>query len=98
MIASNIDPFPAADIETNRSGRLSDTQRTSLQGLAREGRKDEFIGAVFCIGIAVLLLAPVGSSPNPWVRPLARARADVCATYPSSLIASITRWRVSSRT
>ena len=79
MIASDIDPFPAADLETNRNGRLSETQRTRLQGLAREGRKDEFIGAVFCVGIAVLLLAPVGSSPNPWVRPLASAAFVVVA-------------------
>lgn len=79
MIASNIDPFPAADLETNRNGRLSDTQRTRLQGLAREGRKDEFIGAIFCVGIAVLLLAPVGSSPNPWLRPLASVAFVVVA-------------------
>jgi hypothetical protein len=71
MIASNVDPFPAADLETNRSGRLTDAQRQRFQGLAREGRKDEFIGAAFCAALAVLLLAPVGPAPNAWARPLA---------------------------
>jgi len=79
MIASNIDPFPAADLETNRGGPLTDAQRTWLQGLAREGRKDEFIGAVFCAGMGVLLLAPVGPSPNLWARPLAGAAFLVVA-------------------
>jgi hypothetical protein len=73
MIASNDDPFPAADLETNRSGRLTDAQRTKYRGLARAGRKDEFIGAVFCGAMAVLLVAPVGPSPNVWARPLAAA-------------------------
>jgi len=31
MIASNVDPFPAADLDTNRNGRLSDTQRKRLK-------------------------------------------------------------------
>jgi hypothetical protein len=73
MIASNVDPFPAADLETNRSGRLTDAQRQRFQGLARAGRKDEFTGAAFCVVFAVLLLAPAGPSPNFWVRPLAGA-------------------------
>lgn len=73
MIASNVDPFPAADLDTNRSGRLSDAQRIGFQGLARAGRKDEVIGAVFCGGFAVLLLAAGGPSPNAWVRPVAGA-------------------------
>ena len=73
MIASTGDPFPAADLETNRSGRLTDAQRTKYRGLARAGRKDEFIAAVFCGAMGVLLLAPVGPSPNIWARPLAGA-------------------------
>src|ERR1035437_6739807 len=73
MIPSTGDPFPAADLETNRSGRLTDAQRTKYRGLARAGRKDEFIAAVFCGAMGVLLLAPVGPSPNIWARPLAGA-------------------------
>ena len=57
MIASNVDPFPAADLETNRGGHLTDSQRTRLQGLARAGRKDEFILAAVCVAIAIFLLA-----------------------------------------
>jgi hypothetical protein len=71
MIASTGDPFPAADLETNRGGRLTDAQRTKYRSLARAGRKDEFIAAVFCGAMGVLLLAPVGPSPNVWARPLA---------------------------
>ncbi len=73
MIASSGDPFPAADLETNRSGRLTDAQRTTYKGLARAGRRDEFFGAVFCVVMAVLLLAPAGPSPNVWARPLGAA-------------------------
>ena len=79
MIATNVDPFPAADLETNQHGSLTDSQRTRLQGLAREGRKDEFIGAAFCAALAVLLLAPVGPAPNAWARPLAGAGLMVVA-------------------
>jgi hypothetical protein len=70
MITSTGDPFPAADLEANRSGRLTDAQRAKYRGLARAGRKDEFIGAIFCGVMAVLLLAPIGPSPNVWARPL----------------------------
>jgi hypothetical protein len=73
MIASTGDPFPAADLDTNRSGRLSDAQRKKYKGLARAGRKDEFFAAIFCGAMGVLLLAPVGPSPNVWVRPVAAA-------------------------
>ena len=79
MIATNVDPFPAADLETNQHGSLTDSQRTRLQGLAREGRKDEFIGAAFCAALAILLLAPVGPAPNAWARPLAGAGLMVVA-------------------
>jgi hypothetical protein len=79
MIASTGEPFPAADLETNRGGRLTDAQRTKYRGLARAGRKDEFIAAVFCGAMAVLLLAPVGPSPNLWARPLAGAGFIVVA-------------------
>jgi hypothetical protein len=71
MIASTGEPFPAADLETNRGGRLTDAQRTKYRGLARAGRKDEFIASVFCGAMAVVLVAPVGPSPNVWARPLA---------------------------
>lgn len=73
MIASTGDPFPAADLDTNRSGRLSDAQRKKYKGLARAGRNDEFFAAIFCGVMGVLLLAPVGPSPNAWVRPVAAA-------------------------
>ncbi|HEX7498490.1 MAG TPA: hypothetical protein VF344_08505 [Candidatus Limnocylindrales bacterium] len=73
MIASSGDPFPAGDLETNRSGRLTDAQLTKYKSLARAGRRDELFGAVFCVAMAVLLLAPAGPSPNVWARPLGAA-------------------------
>jgi hypothetical protein len=79
MIASNVDPFPAADLETNRSGRLSDAQRKRLRGLARAGRKDEFLLAVVCAGLAVFLLVAPLTSPNVWFRPVAAAGLIVVA-------------------
>lgn len=79
MIVSNTDPFPAADLETNKSGRLTDTQGARLRGLARAGRKDEFIIAAACVGLAVLLVAGPGSAPNAWIRPLAGAGLLVAA-------------------
>jgi hypothetical protein len=57
MIASRGDPFPQTDLDENRGGHLSDSQRTRLQGLARAGRKDEFILAAVSGAIAVFLLA-----------------------------------------
>jgi hypothetical protein len=71
MISSNVDPFPAAALETNRGGRLSDAQRGRLKGLARAGRKDEFLLAVICAVAAVVLLAAVRPASNPWLGPLA---------------------------
>jgi membrane protein implicated in regulation of membrane protease activity len=71
MMQINTDPFPMADLETNRSGRLTDAQRKKLSGAARAGRKDEFIAAVFCAGIGVVLLAAPGLNVQLWLRVLA---------------------------
>ena len=68
MIASNVDPFPAADLDTNRGGGLTDPQRERLRGLASAGRKDELVGAVFCGGFGGVLLAAPGLSLNPLIR------------------------------
>ncbi len=78
-VAGTGDPFPAADLDTSRGGRLTDAQRTTHRDPARAGRKDEFNTAVFCGPMAVLLLAPVGRSPNVWLRPLAGAGLIVVA-------------------
>jgi hypothetical protein len=68
MIASQGDPFPQTDLETNRGGHLTGTQRTRLQGLARAGRKDEFILAAVCGAIAVFLLAAAPPSFSVLIR------------------------------
>ncbi|HEX7492553.1 MAG TPA: hypothetical protein VF337_12705 [Candidatus Limnocylindrales bacterium] len=68
MMLVNNDPFPAADLETNRSGRLTDAQLKRLKASARAGRKDEFIAAIFCAGIGVALLAVPGLNVQLWIR------------------------------
>lgn len=73
MIVSNPDPFPASDLEANKSGRLTDAQRKRLKGLARAGRHDEFLLAVVCGGVAAFLFSGVGPSISGLVRPLAGA-------------------------
>lgn len=74
MIVTNPDPYPAADLETNRGGRLSDAQRGRLKGLARAGRKDELLLAVVCAGVAAFLFSGFGpTTTNGLVRPLAGA-------------------------
>jgi hypothetical protein len=70
MIATSADPFPAADLDTNRSGRLSDSQRSRLKGLARAGRKDELLLAVVCVGVAAFLFSGFGPTSSGLVRPL----------------------------
>jgi hypothetical protein len=70
IIESNVDPFPAADLATNRGGGLSDAQRKRLRGLARAGRKDEFIGALFCGALGAVLLSGVGPATSGLARPL----------------------------
>jgi len=71
MMQINPDPFPAAALEANRGGRLTDQQRQRLRGLARAGRKDEFIGSAFCAVIGVVLVAAPGLSIPLWQRALA---------------------------
>lgn len=73
MIVSNPDPFPASDLEANKSGRLTDAQRKRLKGLARAGRHDELLLAVVCAAIAAFLFSGVGPSISGLVRPLAGA-------------------------
>jgi hypothetical protein len=70
IIQGNDDPFPAADLETNKGGRLTDAQRKRLRGLARAGRKDEFFGALFCGAIGVVLLSGVGPAQPGLIKPL----------------------------
>ncbi len=69
MIASNVDPFPAAELETNRSGHLTGSQLERFQG-SRVPAARTFFAAAACTAFAILLLAPGGPTPNAWLRPL----------------------------
>jgi hypothetical protein len=63
--------FDTADIESNRSGRLSDTQRGNLRGLDRAIRKNDLVFAAICLVLAVLVGTSTGPAPNAWLRPVA---------------------------
>lgn len=71
MTQGNFDPFPAADLETNRAGRLADDQRKIFRGVEQSFRKTELILAIGCAAIAAILLTETGPSPNAEFRPLA---------------------------
>jgi hypothetical protein len=71
MTQTSFDPFPAADLETNRSGRPADDQRGRLRIDARAIRKNEFVGAAVCVVLAALLLTATGPAPNESIRPIA---------------------------
>jgi len=72
-MTQSFDPFPVADLETNRAGRLSDEQRRRYQGAAGAFLKNEMFGAVACVVIAAILATSTGPAPNAWLRPFAAA-------------------------
>jgi hypothetical protein len=73
MTQSTFDPFPAADLESNKAGRLTDDQRKRYKSLERGVRKNEFTFALMCAAIAAILLTATGPAPNAQYRPLAGA-------------------------
>ena len=72
-MTQSFDPFPVADLETTRAGRLSDEQRRRYQGAAGAFLKNEMFGAVACVVIAAILATSTGPAPNAWLRPFAAA-------------------------
>jgi hypothetical protein len=73
MTHSTIDLFPAADLESNKAGRLTDDQRKRYRNLEHSVRKNEFTFALMCAAIAAILLTATGPAPNAQYRPLAGA-------------------------
>jgi hypothetical protein len=73
MTQNSFDPFPSADLESNKAGRLTDDQRKRYKNLERGVRKNEFTFALFCAAIAGILFTATGPAPNAQYRPLAGA-------------------------
>ena len=67
------DAYSAADIETNRTGRLTDNQRRYLKAAARSFNRSMLTGAVLAAVIGGLLATSNGPAPNAWARPAATA-------------------------
>ena len=78
------DIYSAADIETNRAGRLSDGQRRYLKADARSFSRSMLSGAVLAAVIGVLLATATGPSPNAAERPLAAAAFFAGAVFAAS--------------
>ena len=66
-------PLNPDDLDANRAGRLTDSQRKGYRNLDRSFRKSEFTGALLCAAIAAILLTATGPAPNAQYRPLAGA-------------------------
>ena len=67
------DAYSAADIEANRSGRLSDNQRRNLRAAARSFSRSMLSGALLMVVIGALVATSNGPAPNAWARPAAAA-------------------------
>jgi hypothetical protein len=65
--------YSAADIETNRAGRLSDEQRRFLRSQARSFSRSLLTGAIVPVAIGVIVATSTGPAPNAWLRPVAAA-------------------------
>lgn len=73
------DPFPAAALQTNRNGYLTDEQCRGYSKQERSFRKSELGLAVIAGVIAALLATATGPAPNAQYRPLAAAVAAAIA-------------------
>ena len=81
MTQNSFGPLSAADLEANKAGRLTDSQRKLYRSQARAFRKNELVGAVMAAVVAALLLTSTGPAPNAWLRPVAGAGLIVLAVF-----------------
>ena len=65
------DPYSAADIEANRAGRLSDTQRRNLRAGARSFSRGMLSGVPILVVIGALVATSNGHEPFPGARQVA---------------------------
>jgi hypothetical protein len=67
------DSYSPADIEANRTGRLTDNQRRSLKADARSFNRSMLTGALLAAVIGVLVGISNGPTQTAWERPAATA-------------------------
>jgi hypothetical protein len=79
--ASAAGVLSAADLDVNRSGALSDSQRRNLRSMDRGIRKQDLVFAVLAATIGVILLTATGPAPNAWARPFAGAAFLAAAAF-----------------
>jgi hypothetical protein len=70
MTAQTLDPSSTPELDTNRSGKLTDEQRRNLKGVERSYRKDRLTFALIAAVIGVLVLTASGPAPNAAYRPI----------------------------
>ena len=71
MTQRNFDQFPAADLDTNKAGRITDAQRRNLRSMARPTLNRELTTAFGCIVVAAILLTQTDDAPSTAARPIA---------------------------
>ena len=69
MAQTKFDPFPAADLESNRAGRLTPDQRQGYGRLERGIRKDRVMFGIILGVISALILSSNGPTSNALERP-----------------------------
>ncbi len=79
MTQTSFDPFPAADLEQNRAGRLTPDQRKGYGNLERGARKDRLVFAAILAVMAALILTSTGPTANSLERPAVGAAFGVGA-------------------
>ncbi len=63
------DAYSPPDIDANRAGRLTDSQRRYLRSAARSFSRGMLSGALIAAVIGVLVATSNGPTPNAWTRP-----------------------------
>jgi hypothetical protein len=80
-MTQSFDPLSAADLETNKAGRLTDQQRKNYRTLERAFRKNELVGGIMCGIVAALFLTETGPAPNAQYRPFVGVGLAVVAAF-----------------
>ena len=68
MAQTTFEPFPAADLDSNRAGRLTRDQRGAYRDLERGVRKERVMLALILTVISALVFVSNGKVDPPWER------------------------------
>lgn len=79
MAESLTSSFPAAALEINRAGTLSDEQRTTLTAYVRHSRGNDPVLAAAAAILGLVLLTTAGAAGIPWIAPFGVAAFVVAA-------------------